>query len=209
MKKIKLLLADDHQLIITGLIKLLKDKEDVEIVGQASNGKMLLQLVDETNPDLVITDIEMPVMDGVEAASQLKKSHPDLKIIILTMYNDKALTNQLLKIGVNGIIYKNSDENDFFTAIDEVMAEKSYYDKTYIKEAIKRKSSSFELINLLTEREKEIIKLVAEGNTNKEIAEAIFVSPRTVDTHRNNILKKLKLHNAVELTRFAFENGMV
>lgn len=209
MKKINILLADDHQLIITGLLKLLKERDYINILGQAFNGKVLIQLAEELNPDLVIMDIEMPIMDGVEAAKYLKKKLPHIRIIILTMYNDKALTNQLLEIGVQGIVYKNSDESDFFTAIDEVMAGNSFYDKTYLKEEVKRKSSSFDLKNLLTEREVEIIKLVAQGYTNKEIAETIFVSPRTVDTHRNNILKKLNLHNAVELTRFAFENGII
>jgi DNA-binding NarL/FixJ family response regulator len=204
-----IILADDHALILEGISNLLKDSELVNIVATALNGHELLDKTKTHKPHMIVTDIEMPEMSGIEAIKIIKDSYPKIKIVVLSMHNDPVIESILLKMDVEGIIYKNAPEETIIDGIEQVaMGKKVRLNLGQRTAPILTGGVSFEDADL-TSREVQIIKMIAEGYTNKEIGTLINVSPRTVDTHRTNIMKKLNLHSAVDITRFAFKNKVV
>jgi len=216
VSKIKILLADDHAILRAGLVRLLGEEEDIEVIGEAENGREAVQKVQELHPDIVLMDIGMPVMNGMEATKQIKKRDGDVKILVLTMHDNEEYLFQVLQAGASGYVLKKAADSDLVNAIHVVnrgdcflypsaakMVVEDYLEK--LKHG-QEPSSSFDA---LTDREREILTLVAEGYTNREIAETLFISVKTVETHKANIMEKLNLHKRAELVRYAIRKGML
>ncbi len=215
MKTIKILLADDHQIVIDGVEAMLADHPEFEIVGHANNGKNALQSVSVLKPDVLIMDLDMPVMNGIVAASELKKKATETKIIILSLHAERSIIQQMIKIGVEGYLLKNSDKEELVNAIRIVSNGKKFFSGEVtiaLSTSLDSGNSSLSdssLLSMLSTREIEILKSIAEGLSNKEIAARLFVSQRTIDTHRQNIMKKLNVRKVVGLIKFAIRNGLV
>lgn len=205
MKPIKILLADDHQIVIEGLRLILESKENLEIVGDVENGQKVLDYLDKSSVDVVVLDINMPVMDGITCARHIKKLKQDIKVILLTMHAQKSFIEEIVKIGIEGCLLKNNTGKELADAIVRVHSGKSYYDQiqSFISENEEVKKHK------LSEREIEIIKLLADGRSSSEIGEALFISDHTVKTHRKNILRKLDLHKSSELIHYAHSEGII
>lgn len=207
--KIRLVIADDHRVMLDGIKAMLSDVDDIEIVGDALNGAELVALVIACRPDVVLTDIQMPVKDGIEAAREIMSHHPGMKIIALTMLNESMFIRRMLEAGVAGYVTKNADKEELVQVIRKVArGEKHFSDEVTSQLMNNFSAPNRNPSDTLTKREKEILKLIAQGLTDKEIAEKVFLSALTVITHRKNILSKLGLKNKVEITRFALENGL-
>lgn len=212
------LIVDDHQLVLDGLAALVNDLNDFELIGTANNGKEALKLTKALQPDIVLMDIDMPVMNGLEATARIKEDFKDTAVIILTMHNERSLIKKVMDLGADGYLLKNSDREDLSEALMKVASGKNFFSSDVAlallnedgKSSSKFSSHSDALeLSRLTEREIEILKLIADGSSNKEIADALFISHRTVDTHRTNLMKKLDIHNVAGLIKFAINNGLI
>ena len=204
--KINVLLADDHAIVIDGLKAVLDDHETIEVCGEAKNGKEVLNLLENgLNVDVAVLDINMPEMDGLTCAKKIKSLFPEVKIIILTMYAQKGFIEEIVKIGVEGCLLKNNTGKELKEAITRVSNGKYYYDM--IKTFTEDKNEIYQY--KLSEREIEILKLLADGLTSSQIAEKLFISEFTVKTHRKNILKKADVHNTSQLIQFALNNKII
>lgn len=209
IKKTRLVIVDDHQLIIDGIRALLRDEESIQIVGEASNGKKAIEVIDLLETDVVLLDIDMPVMDGIETSKILHQKYPKLAIIILSMHAEKGLIKNLVEIGVKGYLLKNSSRAEILKALNEVMEGNSYFSPEVTLSLLNKSTengSRQSEINL-TDREEEVLRLIASGFTNKEIGEKLFISHRTVDTHRTNLMKKLDVNNLAGLVSYAIKHG--
>jgi two-component system response regulator NreC len=208
---IRIAIADDHQMVIDGLTSILQNLEGVELKGQANNGREIIRLVENLKIDLVFMDIDMPEMDGIEATKQIKTHFPEVKIVILTMHDEQSLVKKLLEIGADGYILKNSSKTELEMAIRQIQSGKKHFSSEVTMILLEEESPAEVNAQLkqLTEREIEILKLISEGLSNKEIGDQLFISHRTVDTHRTNLMKKLDVHNVAGLIRFAIKNGLV
>ncbi|MCF8373688.1 MAG: response regulator transcription factor [Bacteroidales bacterium] len=215
MKEVKIILADDHQIIIDGLDLLLSSQDGYKVVRKVTNGSELLKDIELFQPDLVISDIEMPGLNGIEASKEIKKCFPNVKIIILSMYKEPSLIRQLIQLGVDGYLTKTSDQEELLAGIDRVVGGQKYFGSdvtvalTNSIDNQRKAEGDLDKLAQLSERENEILKLVCEGLNNKEIGERLFISHRTVDTHRTNLMRKLDVHSVVELIRFAIRNGII
>jgi DNA-binding NarL/FixJ family response regulator len=210
MNKIRLLIADDHKILLDGIVSLLKAESSFTVAGTAANGYEVLELADKNEYDVCLLDINLPKMDGLETAKLLKKRKPDLKIIILTMYNDKEFISELIHIGVSGYMLKNSDKQELTEAIKRVMTGRYYFSEEVEKiilQGISEKQDK-EIITL-TEREQEVVQLLAKEYTNDKIAHELHISYRTVETHRKNIMQKTKATNLAGLMKFAYSKGFI
>ncbi len=207
---INIAIADDHQLVIDGLQSILQDVADFHIKGIAHNGEEALRLVDVLKIDVLLMDVDMPVMDGIKATKQIKKEFPETKVLILTMHDEKSIIKMLMEIGADGYLLKNSSQEELSLAIKNVASGKKHF-SSEVTMALLKPDTEVVNDNLqdLTEREIEILRLVAEGYSNKEIGEKLFISHRTVDTHRTNLMKKLDVRNIAGLIRFGLKNGLV
>jgi len=211
MNKIRIIIVDDHQLIVDGMKALLAGEDDLQVVGEASNGKEALKLLELVETDLALLDIDMPVMNGIDTAKQLRKLYPDLSIIILSMHAEQGLVKNLVEIGADGYLLKNSSRDEVMEAILKVTKGEKYFSTEVTMSLLNKSAGSrnqTESIRL-TERESEILTLIAEGFTNKEIGDQLFISHRTVDTHRTNLMKKLEVNNLAGLISYALKNGYV
>lgn len=214
-KKINILLVDDHQIIIDGIKSLLGSVSDMQVMGEASNGKDACDFIKLLMPDVVLMDIDMPVLNGIEATKQIKAQYPQIKIIILSMHHESGLIKTMMNAGANGYLLKNSDQSELLQAIRKVNSGQQFFSSDVTLSLLDKKSDRLSgfgndsRITELTSREIEILKLVAEGNSNKEIGDALFISHRTVDTHRTNLMKKLGVNNIAGLIRFAIQQGFV
>ena len=209
---IRMVIADDHQIVIDGLKALLATEKTIEIVGESNNGADLIQYGLQTSPDLILMDIAMPVMDGIEAARILKKEYPAIKILVLTMYAEQKHIKDMLKIGVDGYILKDSGKEEFLNAIHALMEGETYFDKRVspvIMNSFQPQKKPQNTYTPLTDREKEIVKLVAEGKSTAEIASLIHLSSLTVETHRKNIYTKLGMNKIAGLVKYAIEEGLI
>ena len=198
---IRLAIAEDHQSLIDGIQLLLKYEENISIVGTANDGEELLSIVRLKQPNVVITDIRMPKMDGITATKHIKKEFPHTKILAFTMFDQQEAVDQMLDAGASGYLLKNSSLNEVLEAIKTVHSGQNYYDaniKISTDDAPKKKG-------LLTKRQIEILELVAQGKTSREIAEQLFIGIHTVDTHRKNMIRILGLKGKGELLRYALE----
>lgn len=200
----KIILADDHALIRRGIKKLIQGVADLQIVGEAGNGIELLELLNTVVPDMVILDISMPKMRGIEAISEIKLKCPDVKVLILSMH--KEYLHHALAAGANGYLLKEDAEKDLFTAIKNIRNKRMYLSPHLVEWRLADESFSVEP---LTVRERQVLKLIAEGNSNKEIARLLFISIRTVENHRASIMGKLNLKNSVDLIKYAIQKGYI
>lgn len=195
--------------MLDGIRALLRDVEELEIVGDALNGEELIAQVRVHKPDVVLTDIQMPVKDGIEAAREIHAEFPTVKILALTMLNESMFIKRMLEAGVSGYVTKNVDKDELVRVIHKVARGEKHFSDEVTSQLMNNFSASVTSpVDSLTKREKEILKLIAQGLTDKEIAEKVFLSSLTVISHRKNILSKLGLKNKVEITRFAIENGL-
>jgi len=211
---IKVILADDHHLIIEGISNLLANETDIVIVATCENGKEVMETLPKLTADVVLLDLDMPEMDGLKCAELIKKHFPDVKIAILTMHQEKALIKKFIELGVNGYFFKTIKKDELIHAIKTIAAGGDYFPSDITKTLLQKQTitpdvTQSHLLAKLTNREIEIIRLVSQGFSNKIIGEKLFVSPRTVDTHRTNIMRKLDLHNVAEIVRFAFRNKLI
>ncbi len=209
MSDIRLILVDDHRLVLDGLKALLDDLDGFDCVATADNGQKALDLLKVFDVDVVLMDIDMPVMNGIEATRRIRKEHPKVKIISLTQHSERGMVKQLLDCGSDGYLLKNISQEELAAAITKVHGgEKVFSSEVTMSlagKAVEKNSNGIEVE--LTERELEILALIAEGLSSKQIGEKLFISPRTVDTHRTNLMNKLDIHNIAGLIRFALKNG--
>jgi two-component system, NarL family, response regulator NreC len=198
---IRLVIAEDHNALIDGVKLLLEKEEDIQFVGYANNGEQLCHLVKNKKPDVVITDIRMPVMDGITAARSILKDQPHIKLIAFTMFDQDEAVHQMLEAGAKGYILKNSSLAELLLAVRTVYAGNSYFGTGVVQpNGIQTQKG------LLSKRQLEILKLIAVGNTNQEIANQLFIGKTTVETHRKNMIRILNLKGAGELLRYALES---
>lgn len=210
MSKIRLLVADDHKILLEGLVSLLQTEPAFMVAGTATNGYEVLNLAEKNQYDVCLLDINMPRLDGLETARLLKQRKPGLKIIILTTYNDKEIISELVHIGVSGYLLKNSAKQELIDAIKKVIAGRYYFSEEVEKiilQGISEKQNK-EVI-MLTEREQEVVQLLAKEYTNDKIANELHISYRTVETHRKNIMQKTKAHNLAGLMKFVYSRGLI
>lgn len=211
--KIKIAIADDHQLVLDGLKSMLEQVKEFEVVAMANDGMELIKLLELVKADVVLTDMDMPNMNGLEVIKRLRQDDHKAKILVLTMHNEKALVQKVMSAGANGYLLKNSDREEFMDAIEKVMDGQTYFSSEVTMALLntdKVDSTEIGVVSVaqMTDREIEILKLVAEGMNNKEVGDKLFISHRTVDTHRTNLMKKLDVHNVAGLIRFAIKNGL-
>jgi two-component system response regulator NreC len=215
MKKLRILLADDHVVMRTGLRALLERQPNLEVVGESENGRETIALASALKPDLVVMDVGMPVLNGIEATKTIVAENPATAVIILSMYADESYIMRALKAGARGYLLKDSAPADLISAIQAVSQSKSFFSpkvsrilaEDYVR--VLRQKGSVDSYDLLTSREQEILQLLAEGKVNKEVAAALNISPYTVETHRKHILEKLNLHNPAELILYAVRKGII
>jgi DNA-binding NarL/FixJ family response regulator len=218
MNKIKVLLVDDHQIVRDGIFALLIKEHQIEIVGEAANGDELFEKLDYISPHIIILDISLPKMSGIEIAGILTKDYPKIKIIVFSSYTDEETIFKSIRAGAKGFLPKDSMREDLVDAIKKVHQGFEYLsDKipnTILMDYIKKTGSQEEKFNnsklsVLTKREREILKLIAEGMSYKEIGKDLFISVRTVETHKNNIIQKLELKSTIDLVKFAIKNDLI
>ncbi len=210
MSNIRLLMADDHPLIREGFKSLLMKNERFEIVGIAENGKELVELAEKLQPDIILTDINMPVLNGMAAIEQIGKSYPDIKCVILTMHEERAYVLQALKIGVYGYILKNIERYDLEKAIISIFEGGKYFSPivtNILAESVARPEQN--MVSELTPREIQVLELVAQGHSTKLVADKLGIGTRTVESHRVNMLKKMKVSNTAELVKKAIEMKII
>jgi DNA-binding NarL/FixJ family response regulator len=211
----KILLVDDHTLFREGIRALLSTVPDIEVVGEAADGKQAIELAEELLPDVIVMDLVMPGMNGMQAAQHLHDQHPDMKILILSMYDDDEYVCQILKAGASGYVLKRAASDDLLRAIREVDGGGSALHPTVAAKLLKdyvRKSKATEHKNtgsVLTARENEVLKLIAEGYSNHQIADVLGLGRKTVDSHRTNIMRKLDLHDVTGLVKYALRHGLI
>jgi two-component system nitrate/nitrite response regulator NarL len=200
---IRVVIAEDHNALIDGIKLLLERTEDVEFVGYANNGKVLCELVARKKPDVVITDIRMPVLDGIAATRQMLKTNPTIRVIAFTMFDQDEAVEQMIAAGARGYLLKNSSLQDLLEAVRTVYSGRTYFDPS-IK--LPTEGTTTGTKGLLSKRQIEILKLIAIGKTNQEIANELFIGKTTVETHRKNMIRILNLKGPGELLRFAIES---
>lgn len=218
MSKIKVLLVDDHQIVRDGIFALLIKEHEIEIVGEASNGDELFEKLKFIKPDIIILDISLPKMSGIEIAGILSKDYPQIRIIVFSSYTDEETIFKSIRAGAKGFLPKDSMREDLVEAIKKVNQGFEYLSEkipnTILMDYIKKSGHQEEKFNnsklgSLTKREREILKLIAEGMSYKEIGNELFISVRTVETHKNNILQKLELKSTIDLVKFAIKNDLI
>lgn len=212
---IKILIADDHPLIAKGIKDTLETNTNISVVGILPNGKEAIEYIEKSQIDILLLDIDMPVMNGIDCATTLLQKKTDIKIIMLSMHQDAYTIKKVMDLGVNGYLLKTISCEELLFAIKKVYDGESYFNADVTKALLNTTTTKLNrlptdspLVNDLTKREKEIIKLVCKGLSNTEIGEKLFISHKTVDTHRTNIMRKLGVHNAISLVRFALRNHL-
>lgn len=205
---IRVLLADDHKMFLEGLYSILNQEEGFNIIGQAGDGIELLEKLEQDQPDVIVLDINMPRMDGIESASHIVKKYPKVAILVVSMFKKTVMVEKLIRIGVQGYILKDSGKKELLTAVRTVAQGYNYFAeeiKQKIEENNQRKENQPE--SELTDREVQILEHLAKGFTNTQISETLFISPHTVDTHRKNLMHKAATNNVVQLINWARDNG--
>lgn len=208
---VRVIIADDHQMFIDGLKSMLEEIDGIEVVGEARNGQEAVALCDKEAVDIVIMDISMPVMDGIEATGVIKNQHPDIKVLGLSMFNDKNFIADILKTGASGYILKNTGKQELVNALSALQSGGSYLDTevsaTLLKSFTARDSAKH-MVEKLSDREMEVLEEIAKGLTTQEIAKKLFISKNTVETHRKNLLYKLEAKNTAELITNAYKRRL-
>jgi DNA-binding NarL/FixJ family response regulator len=214
--KIRIAIAEDQQIFRNGLKLLLKENSDITIVGEAANGEEILDLLDKKEVDIVLMDIKMPIMDGIEATQIALRKFPDLKVIVLSMFGEEEYIVKMLEVGIKGFLLKNVEEEELMKAISIVSDGKNYFSNELLpaitSSFMQKKTSEKEQASMnekLTKREFEVLQLICKGYTNKEIADEMFISPRTAGGHRSNLLSKTGCKNTADLVGFAIKNNLI
>jgi len=208
----RVLIADDHQMFVDGLKSLLEEEKELCVVGEACNGLEVLEICDREAVDIVIMDINMPLMDGIQTSRELSKKHPSVKILGLSMYNDRDYISDILKAGAMGYVLKNTGKENLLTAISTLRSGANYLSEEVSKTLL----SSFmkhlpyeQAMEKISDREKEVLECIASGLTTHEIGDKLFISKNTVETHRKNLLYKLKARNTAELVNNAYKQRLI
>jgi two-component system, NarL family, response regulator NreC len=215
MSRLRILLADDHTLVRQGLSKILEEQPDWTVVAQASDGREAVKQTLQLKPDVAIFDIGMPLLNGIEATRQVTRRLGDLHVLILSMHAEEAYITQALQAGAQGYLLKDSADTELIKAVTAVSAGKSFFSpavaRVMLDDYVRHLAGKgiVDRYEALSEREREIFQLIAEGHSNKEIAELLSVSPATVETHRAHILQKLDVHNTAELVLYAVRRGVI
>lgn len=213
MNQISVLIVDDHEIVRYGISRYLSSSKDIRIIDEASSGDECLKIFRETEPDVCLLDISMPGKSGIETTKKIREISTDTKILILSMHINKQILDGVLKAGINGYLLKSTGKEEILNGIRSVMKGQEIYSdqiselikESYLNNSKKNKPDH----NGITAREREILQLIVEGYTSKEIADNLYISPRTVDTHRANLMEKLELRNIAELVRYSIENDIV
>ncbi|HEX2949276.1 MAG TPA: response regulator transcription factor [Armatimonadota bacterium] len=212
----RVMLVDDHRLVREGLRALLEEHDDITVVAQADNGRIAVQLCPEVTPDIVLMDVAMPELNGIEATRQITEDCPSTKVIALSMHSNPRFVTQLLQAGIFGYILKDADATELRQAIDTVMMNRPYFcpqiSKIILEDYLGRKSmkiAGLTPFELLTARECEVLQLLAEGKSTREAAEILFVSVKTIEKHRQQLMERLDIHSIAELTRYAIREGVI
>lgn len=207
---IRILLADDHALVRQGFRMILEAQKDMQIVGQAGNGREAVELAEKLHPDVVIMDVAMPELNGIEATRRLAASSPRTRVLALSMHKDSVYVREILRAGARGFLLKDSGDADLVAAVRAVAKGEGYLSPA-VSDAVLTdyRRHVTDPIDLLTSREREVLQMIAEGKTNKEIATALNLSVYTVEAHRGRLMEKLNLHSTGELVRFALRNGLI
>jgi DNA-binding NarL/FixJ family response regulator len=217
MQPIKLLLVDDHQIVRDGIKSLLADAKNIEVIAEVNDAYELFKILKEVEPDIVMIDISMPKMSGIEAIKHIQTDFPKVKCLILSMHTTEDFIFNAIKAGAKGYLPKNTSKSELIEAIEKVSQGEEYFSeaistillKSYIKKAQKGEKPETSKEENLSERELEILKLFAEGFLNSEIAEKLFLSIRTIESHKNHILRKLEMKSTVDLVKFAIRNKII
>lgn len=215
MTPIRLILVDDHDVVRTGLRMLLENESDLEIVGEASSGKQALKLANELKPDVMIMDITLPDISGIEATRRIKQDCPTVSVVALTIHDDEQYFFEMLQAGASGYVPKRAASEDLITAIHSAFNNEIYIypalAKVLVRDFLGRVETHVESTNLdvLTQREREVLRLLAEDQSNDEIAEQLAISKHTVARHRENVMRKLELHSRSELVKYAIRKGLI
>jgi DNA-binding NarL/FixJ family response regulator len=211
-----IVLADDHVLVRQGLRRILEGMADLEVVGEANDGLELLNLLNQLTPHMVILDIFMPNLRGIEAIHEIKKIRPEVKVLILTMHKDKEYLYLALSAGAKGYLLKEDADKELFSAIEKIRQGKTYISPHFSEEVVddlvrigRGDAKAIFEIDPLTTREREVLKLIAEGKSSKEIGHLLFISVLTVNNHRANIMEKLNLNKATDLVKYAIRKGYI
>lgn len=215
MAKVRILLGDDHTLVRQGIRKILEERSDWEVVAEASDGRDAVRQMASVQPDVAILDIGMPLLNGIDATRQIVRRFPSIRVLILSMHSDEAYIIQALKAGARGYLLKDAADTDLIRGVAAVAAGKSFFSPAvatvmlddYVRHLAEK--GIVDRFESLSEREREVFQLVAEGHSNKEVADLLSVSPATVETHRAHILQKLDIHNTAELVLYAVRRGVI
>jgi len=210
---IKVLIADDHAIVRTGLRALIHSESTMELVGEATGGYEAIDMVEKAQPDILVLDLSMPDLDGISVTRKIKPQFPELRILFLTIHEDEALLRAALKAGAGGYILKHAAEAELISAIHTILRGDLYVDPAMVRKLVSDEAgpvtTSSKPIAALTPRETEVLKLIVQGYTNRQIGDELSISVRTVESHRANLSEKLGLHNRVDLVRYAREHGLI
>ena len=209
-RKIRILLADDHAVVRRGFSLILSREPDLEVIGEACNGREAVECAETLQPDVVVIDVSMPELNGIEGARRINERCPKARVLALSMHRDGVYVREMLRAGARGYLLKDADDDTFLEAVRAVARGEGYLSPAIADSVLTdyRKHVS-NPIDLLTTREREVLQMIAEGNTNKEIANILNLSVYTVEAHRGKIMEKLNLHNAGDIVRFALRNGLI
>ena len=215
MPKLRVVLGDDHTIVRQGIRKILEERHEWEVVAEAGDGREAVKKVLEHEPDVAILDIGMPLLNGIEATRQIVKRAPSVRVLILSMHSDEAYITNALQAGAKGYLLKDSADIDLIRGVTDIAAGKSFFSpavaKVMLDDYVRHLANKgiVDRYDALSEREREIFQLVAEGHSNKAVAEMLSISPATVETHRAHILQKLDLHNTAEVVLYAVRRGVI
>ena len=210
-KKFTITLADDHELMLDGLSGLINSEPGLEVVAMAKNGEELVQSIKKNYPDICLVDLDMPIMDGLQASEVLLRQFPEIKIVILTMHKERSLLKRMKRMGIKGYLIKTCDSDELIFAIRKVIKGGTYFTSDILINSLPDEAgaSEIEKTTSLSKRELEIIKLLCAGDSNRKIGDKLFISHKTVETHRSNIMQKLDVHNIAELIHFCYRNEIL
>ena len=217
-RKTRLVIADDHSVVRDGIRSVIRSSPDYIIVGEAKDGEQAVNLARDKEPDIVLMDISMPKLNGIEATTRIKETNPDVKIVILTVHEDEEYVFQILRAGASSYVLKSAGKKEILAALKSVMEGESFFSPTvsriivegFVKRPQGRETATVgKAESLLTKRETEVLQFIAQGYTNRKIAEVLYLSMRTVNTHRTNLMQKLDIHDTARLVRYAIEKGLV
>jgi len=215
MTKTRVLLAEDHTIVRKGLCALLDAEPSIEVIGEAQDGREALLKAEQLHPDIVLMDISMPGLNGLEATRQIKKRFPEVKVLILTVHSDEEYIRQILRAGASGYLVKQAAPHELISAIEAIQRGESYLSpsvsKKVVQEYVQHAAGAAEedSYERLTDREREVLQLIAEGNSTRDIAELLHLSVKTAETHRARLMRKLDIHSTAELTQYAIRKGVI